>query len=157
MNVKRASIFMQKIKESLGLKLLFTEKVVVSSEMASGYRSPLLSSIGNGTPWSTSSCCPPSLSRQYRTTCVTTKSGLFVHFLVVAVNATGNYLSLMFNNPLPGLRSHLHETIFLLVVALASLTFLMHPVVGLVGEICCKRFRMILISTILTAICVLCF
>ena len=66
---------------------------------------------------------------------------LICTFLVAVVNATGGYLSLMFNKTLKGIRSHLHETIFLLVVALASLTFLMYPVVGLIGEVFLQKVQ----------------
>ena len=122
--------------------------------MATDVRSPLLSSTGTGKTQSASSCCPPSFSRRYKATCITTKSGLFVLFLVAVINATGAYLTFDFNSTLNEIE---FDVICLVAHVLISLTFLMYPVVGLVGEVCCKRFKMILIGSILIAICVVCY
>ena len=87
--------------------------------MAPDHHSSLLSSTGISKTQSASLCCP-LFSKQYKTTCITTKSGLFVLFAVAIISGTGAVIMPMSN-----------EVLFLTATASLSLTLLMSPLLDL--------------------------
>ena len=109
--------------------------------MATEVRSPRLSSAEVDQTQSASLCCSPFFSRRYRTTCVTTKFGLFVLFVVGTINVTGIVFMTYFNNILSALTLFYNKELYLMITAFFSFTLLMFPIAGLVGEVCYKKIQ----------------
>ena len=87
--------------------------------------------------------CPPELLMRYRTTCVTTKGGLYVLVALAILNAVGMGPFLYFiTTPFAAV----HEITIVSGSSFFMAELLMFPAVGLAGEVCCKRFKLLLLG-----------
>ena len=120
--------------------------------MATHLQSTQLSSTRIDKIQPASSFCPPSISRRYKTTCVTTKSGLFVLFAVAVITVTGLFFISYFRDVLAGHLFADNQAMFIAVCSSLSLGLFMFLVAGLVGEVCCKRFKTLVLGSVLVAV-----
>ena len=96
-------------------------------------------------PWR----CSTAFSKRYRNTCVTTKAGLFVLVVLSFVNAValGPYFYFLTTPLAAGV-----VEIFFPSHIYFMMELLMFPVVGLVGEIACKRYKLLVFGSVLIAV-----
>ena len=113
-------------------------------------QSPFLSSPRITGTQSSPSCCHHSLSKQYKATCITTRAGLFVLYALAITIATGFSFPFYFITT-PGY-IQTFKAFFLLEQASFILALLMFPLAGLVGEVCCKRFKLLISGLVLIMI-----
>ena len=115
----------------------------------SSEESPLLSSTCVHVRHSQSAplCCTPLLSKRCRTECAFTKAGFYLLIALAIVNGAG-FSPFYYTITSPGF-FQVVGIFFLSERAFFMLALLMFPVAGIVGEVCCKRFKMLLLGSIL--------
>ena len=116
--------------------------------MLASFRSRLNRSV-RGLKNNSSSCCSPFLRTRYGKTCATTRAGLFVLVALATVNAVG-FSPLFYFITSPFATGY--EKGYYAGYGCFVLELLMFPVAGLAGEICCKRFRILLFGAALISI-----
>ena len=138
------------------LLLLHSGKAVLGSKMPINVKSPLLSSTAIGNPQSSFPYCPPCFSKRYRTTCVTTKSSLFLLFAVAIISVTrfAFYVCIYEWIAIDGALSISTTVYYLMEDIPTGISFLIFPILGLVGELWCKRYKMLLLGSLLVAMSV---
>ena len=114
-----------------------------------GCRSRLRSVRG----WNEISCrssrCYSSLRSRYGKTCATTGTGIFVLAALAMVNAVG-FSPLFYFITSPFATGY--EEGYYAGYGCFAVELLMFPVAGLVGEICCKRFRILVFGAVLISV-----
>ena len=87
--------------------------------------------------------CSTVISKKYRTVCVTVKAGWFVLIILAILNALG-FNSIFYFITTPNAVGN--ETVFLLSYSFFIMELLMFPAVGLLGEVTCKRFKVLILG-----------